>query len=153
MPTTLKGTIWGGVTFSVSEAVQKEKDFIVTAQYRDHNSSSSVVDETWWSCGFGTAYDPVNDNIKIGSITPQEIDGFKILNLQDQGWSTTDLEDNPVEDVYWILLEANHKCILHINGKDYNVTEYKDGIYHSKIKNDQLGIEDKEQIKVTYTLL
>lgn len=151
MATMLKGTIWGGeVVFSASPATQKEKDFIVTAEYYYIDHQYGETFETNWSCGFGTAYD---DATKIGSITPQEIDGFKILNLQDQGWSTTDLEDNPVEDVSWILLEATHKCILHINGKDYNVTEYKDGIYHSKIKNDQLGIEDKEQIKVTYTLL
>lgn len=140
----------GGVTFSASGAIQKEKDFIVTAGYYDSDSQYGEVFEYQWSCGFGTAYEA---DTKIGSITPQEIDEFKILNLQDQGWSTSDLEDNPIVDVYWILLEANHKCILHINGKDYNVTEYKDGIYRSKIENDKLDIEDKEQIKVTYTLL
>lgn len=143
----------GGVTFSVSEAVQKEKDFIVTAQYRDHNSSSSVVDETWWSCGFGTAYDPVNDNIKIGSITPQEIDGFKIINLQDYGYISYDYETQETNDERFFYASANRKCVLHVKGKDYNVTEYRNGIYETETNYDTLDIEDKEQIKVTYTLL
>ena len=31
MATTMKGVVGGGVTFSASEAVQKEKDFTITA--------------------------------------------------------------------------------------------------------------------------
>lgn len=142
-----------GVTFSVSEAVQKEKDFIVTAQYRYRKIPSFSFDEVWWSCGFGTAYDPDNDNIKIGSITPQEIDGFKIINLQDYGYNSYDYEIQESNDERYFYASSNRKCVLHVKVKDYNVTEYRNGIYETETNYDTLDIKDKEQIKVTYTLL
>ena len=94
-----------------------------------------------------------NDNIKIGSITPQEIDGFKIINLQDYGYNSYDYEAQESNDERYFYASANRKCVLHVKGKDYNVTEYNNGIYETETNYDTLDIEDKEQIKVTYTLL
>ena len=49
---------------------------------------------------------------------------------------------------------ANHKCILHIKGKDYSLTVAStDGTFINTGNSADIGIKDKEQIKVTYTLL
>ena len=157
MATSLKGTIGGGeVTFSASAAVQKEKYFIITAGYHSDNSYHGDVIDTYWSCGFGTMFD--NDSVKIGDITPKEIDGFKILSLQDQGIYSTDLEGNPLggDDKSVCLLEANRKCILHIKGKDYILNHDTKGdgsIYADAGDPEEIGIEEDDKIKVTYTLL
>ena len=87
---------------------------------------------------------------------PQEIDGFKILNLQNQGYYELDKDNNEYSESYqWGYLEANRKCVLQIKGKEYRLTSYVDGVYRlpdSEIPDD-LGIDDGEKIKVTYTLL
>ena len=155
MATMLKGTIGGGVTFSASKAVQKEKEFKITAALHENKDVTVHYEKSSWYCGFGDAEDSNGNDIKIGSIIPQEIDGFKILNLQEQGFYTIDKDNYEGSDsTQWIWLEANRKCILHIKGKDYNLT-YKNGnIYEYEGDVDEdLGINDKEQIKVTYTLL
>lgn len=136
------------MTFSASGAIEKEKAFIVTAEYRvSYELDENDVGVELWSCGFGAAYD--NENIEIGDITPQEIDGFKIIEVMDYGYTY------PSEYLSGLSLEANRKCILHIKGKDYHLTHYRPdfGFYDNTGDDDEIGIKDKEQIKVTYTLL
>lgn len=135
------------MTFSASGAIEKEKAFIVTAEYRESYGPDEDGQEVEIrSCGFGDAYD--NEYIKIGDITPQEIDGFKIIEVMDYGYYY------PSEYFSGLSLWANRKCILHIKGKDYPLT-YQSGsdFYYETGGYDDIGIKDKEQIKVTYTLL
>lgn len=87
-------------------------------------------------------------DIKIGDITPQEIDGFKITEVMDFGYTDENV------DFAGLSLEANRKCILHIKGKDYRLTNPSGpDSYDNTSEDDAIGIEDNEQIKVTYTLL
>lgn len=143
------------MTFSASGAVEKEKAFTITAALHENKTVTPHIENAFWYCGFGNAKDSSDNDIKIGSIMPQEVDGFKILNLQDQGYYTIDKDDYENSDsTQWIYLEANRKCILHIKGKDYNVTYgNSNGNYTCEDDNDTLDINDKDQIKVTYTLL
>lgn len=147
---SMGGVINSDMTFSASGAIEKEKAFIVTAEYREsyeYDENDRGVE--LWSCGFGDAYD--NENIEIGDITPQEIDGFKIIEVMDYGYTS------PYEHFSGLSLWANRKCILHIKGKDYPLTYYRSdfGLYDNTDCDcdDEIGIKDKEQIKVTYTLL
>lgn len=135
------------MTFSASGAIEKEKAFIVTAEYREsYGPDEDGREVELWSCGFGGAYD--NENIKIGDITPQEIDGFKIIEVMDYGYIY------PSEYSSGLSLWANRKCILHIKGKDYRLTHRSGSdFYDDTDSDDEIGIKDKEQIKVTYTLL
>lgn len=143
------GVINSDMAFSASEAVEKEKAFIVTAKYYvKYDTSEDGIEGGYWSCGFGTAFTDGDDEIKIGDITPQEIDGFKITELMDYGYTDRDGGFSNLS------LVANRKCILHIKGKDYRLT-HRSGpdIYDNTSGDDEIGIKDKEQIKVTYTLL
>ena len=130
------------MTFSASGAVEKEKAFIVTAKYHVGYDTEGEL----WSCGFGVTY--ADEDIKIGDITPQEIDGFKIIEVMDYGYT----DENG--DFSGLSLEANRKCILHIKGKDYRLTHQSGpDLYDNTSSDDAIGIEANEQIKVTYTLL
>lgn len=135
------------MTFSASGAIEKEKAFIVTAKYHVVYDTEDNIGVEFWSRGFGVAY--VDDNIKIGDITPQEIDGFKITEVVDYGYNYDD-----GDSFSGLSLEANRKCILHIKGKDYRLTHQSGpDLYDNAARDNAIGIEDNEQIKVTYTLL
>ena len=135
------------MTFSASGAIEKEKAFIVTAKYHvGYAGDEDGVEGEAWSCGFGVAF--VDENIKIGDITPQEIDGFKIIEVMDYGYGD---ESGGFEG---LSLEANRKCILHIKGEDYSLTHQSGpDLYDNTGLDNAIGIKDNEQIKVTYTLL
>lgn len=135
------------MTFSASGAIEKEKAFIVTAKYDiKYDADVDGTEVGYWSCGFGVTY--ADEDIKIGDITPQEIDGFKIIEVMDYGYTDGN------EDFSGLSLEANRKCILHIKGKDYRLTHQSGpDLYDNTASDNAIGIEDNEQIKVTYTLL
>ena len=136
------GVINSDMTFSASGAIEKEKAFIVTAKYHVGYDTEGEL----WSCGFGVTY--ADEDIKIGDITPQEIDGFKIIEVMDYGYTDENV------DFSGLSLEANRKCILHIKGKDYRLTHQSGpDLYDNTSSDDAIGIEANEQIKVTYTLL
>jgi hypothetical protein len=141
------GVINGDMTFSASGAIEKEKAFIVTAKYHvKYDTDEDGIEGEFWSCGFGVAY--ADEDIKMGDITPQEIDGFKIIEVMDYGYTDKD------GGFSGLSLEANRKCILHIKGKDYRLTHQSGPeLYDNTSSDNEIGIEDKEQIKVTYTLL
>lgn len=142
------------MTFGASGA-RKKKAFIVTAELHENHGTSSATEYDYFSCGFGTAFDiDNNSNIKIGSITPQEIDGFKIIDLNDQGYDEINFETGDEVGYRGFVARANRKCILHIKGKDYSlIREDSNGDYILSEGHDPIGIKDKEQVKVTYTLL
>lgn len=140
------GVINSDMTFSASGAIEKEKAFIVTAGYYSSLApDEDGMEEEVRSCGFGVAFD--DEDIKIGDITPQEIDGFKIIEVMDYDYIS------PTDYVSELLLTANRKCILHIKGKDYRLIYPSGDLYDNTGSDDKIGIKDKEQIKVTYTLL
>lgn len=135
------------MTFSASGAIEKEKAFIVTAKYHvRYDTDEDGIEGDYWSCGFGVAF--ADEDIKMGDITPQEIDGFKIIEVMDYGYT------DKYGGFSGLSLEANRKCILHIKGKDYRLTNQSGPeLYDNTSSDNEIGIEDKEQIKVTYTLL
>lgn len=138
------GVINSDMTFSASGASKKEKAFMVTAQYHvKYKTDTDGTEGEFWSRGFGAAYG--DGDVKIGDITPQEIDGFKIIEVMDYGYDDQNLVFSAAS------LWANRKCILHIKGKDYNLTHQSGSNFYTGV--DAIGIEDNEQIKVTYTLL
>ena len=137
----------GDMTFSASGASKKEKAFILTAGYHvTYDTAEGDIGTEYWSYGFGFAY--ADEDIKIGDITPQEIDGFKIIEVMDYGYNGDD-------GIFsGLSLGANRKCILHIKGRDYPLTHQSGPeLYDNTGSDNEIGIEDKEQIKVTYTLL
>lgn len=140
------------MTFSASGAVEKEKSFIVIAEHYIKSDQDSVWEITHDVYGFGITpdYSPAH----IGSITPQEIDGFKILRLMDDHEDSYNSDDGEEEHNLWFMILANRKCVLRIKGKDYRVTDERPGgFYEYAMYDGAIGIKDKEQIKVTYTLL
>lgn len=148
------GVINSDMTFSASGAIEKEKAFIVTAQYYSDSGLDGNIDYSFSYCGFGNITDPNNSVHNIGSITPQKIDGFEIKILSDYDYAHLDTGTGDQFGFTKLFLAANRKCILHIKGKDYRLTDaLGDGTYGISNATDAIGIKDKEQIKVTYTLL
>lgn len=148
------GRINSNMTFSASEAVEKEKAFIVTAQYHSGSGLNGNIEYDFSYCGFGELIDPDNSEHNIGSITPQEIDGFKIIALYDMDYNEFNQADGDQNGFSVFSAIANRKCILHIKGKDYSlIRETSNGDYILSEGHDPIGIKDKEQVKVTYTLL
>lgn len=142
------------MTFSASGAARKEKAFMVTAQYYSGNGLNGNIDYDFSYCGFGELIDPNNSEHNIGSITPQEIDGFKIIALYDMDYNEFNQADGDQNGFSVFSATANRKCILHIKGKDYSLTVAStDGTFMNTGNSADIGIKDKEQIKVTYTLL
>lgn len=142
------------MTFSASGAVEKEKAFIVTAQYHSGSGLNVNIEYDFSYCGFGELIDPDNSEHNIGSITPQEIDGFKIIALYDMDYNEFNQADGDQNGFSVFGAAANRKCILHIKGKDYSlICENSNGDYILSEGHDPIGIKDKEQVKVTYTLL
>lgn len=146
----------GGVTISATPA-SKMNAFTVTAKFYEVKEDTVHYTRGYWSCGFGIAFpDDDDSHITIGSIAPSELDGFKIITLQDQGYYTIDKDDyDNSESSEWIALEASHKCVLHIKGKDYRLTTPYNGIYGTESDDvlSTLDIQDGEKIEVTFTLL
>lgn len=148
------GRINSNMTFSASGASEKEKAFIVTAQYYSDSGLNGNIDYSFSYCGFGNITDPNNSVHNIGSITPQKIDGFEIITLSDYDYAHMDTETGDQFGFTELFLEANRKCILHIKGKDYRLTDaLGDGTYGISNVPEAIGIKNKEKIKVTYTLL
>lgn len=148
------GRINSNMTFSASEAVEKEKAFIVTAQYDPDSGLNGNIEYTFSYCGFGNITDPNNNEYNIGSITPQEIDGFKITAVYDWDYNEFNQADGDQNGFSKFCASANRKCILHIKGKDYRLTDaLGDGTYGISNAPEAIGIKNKEKIKVTYTLL
>lgn len=146
------GVINSDMTFSASGAV--EKAFIITAQYDSDSGLNGNIEYSFSYCGFGNITDPNNSEYNIGSITPQEIDGFKITAVYDMDYDELNQADGDQNGFSEFCASANRKCILHIKGKDYSlIRESADGDYILSEDYDLIGIKDKEQIKVTYTLL
>lgn len=146
------GRINSNMTFSASGAVEKEKAFIVTAKHYTNNTFEPPEEKAYNVYGFGIM--PDIDQTHIGSITPQEIDGFKILRLMDNHETIYNQETGNEEYENWLMILVNLKCILHIKGRDYRVTrDYPGGVYEYAMSEGAIGINDGEQIKVTYTLL
>lgn len=142
------------MTFSASGAIEKEKAFIVTAQYYSDSGLNGNIDYSFSYCGFGNITDPNNSEHNIGSITPQEIDGFKIIELYDMDYNEFNRADGDQNGFSIFGAAANRKCILHIKGKDYSlISKDSNGAYILSENHDPIGIKDKEQVKVTYTLL
>lgn len=148
------GVINSDMTFSASGAVEKEKAFIVTAQYHSGSGLNGNIEYGFSYCGFGELIDPDNSEHNIGSITPQEIDGFKIIALYDMDYNEFNQADGDQNGFSEFSAAANRKCILHIKGKDYSlIRKNSNGDYILSENHDPIGIKDKEQVKVTYTLL
>ena len=148
------GRINSNMTFSASGASEKEKAFIVTAQYYSDSGINCNIDYSFSYCGFGNITDPDNSVHNIGSITPQKIDGFEIITLSDYDYAHMDTETGNQFGFTELFLVANRKCILHIKGKDYRLTDaLGDGTYGIFKAPEAIGIKNKEKIKVTYTLL
>ena len=142
------------MTFSASGASEKEKAFIVTAQYYSDSSLDGNMEYGFSYCGFGELIAPDNSEHNIGSITPQEIDGFKIIALYDMDYNEFNQADGDQNGFSIFSAAANRKCILHIKGKDYSlISKDSNGAYILSENHDPIGIKDKEQVKVTYTLL
>jgi hypothetical protein len=142
------------MTFSASGASEKEKAFIVTAQYYSDSGLDGNTEYDFSYCGFGELIAPDNSEHNIGSITPQEIDGFKIIALYDMDYNEFNQADGDQNGFSIFSATANRKCILHIKGKDYSLTTATaGGTFINAYNSDNIGIKDKEQIKVTYTLL
>lgn len=148
------GVINSNMTFSASGAVEKEKAFIVMAQYYSDSGLNGNIEYSFSYCGFGNITDHNNSVHNIGSITPQEIDGFKIIALYDMDYNEFNQADGDQLGFSKFSATANRKCILHIKGKDYSlIRENSNGTYILSEDHDPIGIKDKEQVKVTYTLL
>lgn len=142
------------MTFSASGASEKEKAFIVTAQYYSDSGLNGNIEYSFSYCGFGNITDPNNSVHNIGSITPQKIDGFKIIELYDMDYNEFNQADGDQNGFSIFGATANRKCILHIKGKDYRLTDaLGDGTYGIFNAPEAIGIKNKEKIKVTYTLL
>lgn len=130
----------------------KKKAFIITAEHYTNNEVDSMNEMNYDVYGFGITPDNIQNH--IGSITPEEIDGLKILRLLDNHESIYHFETGEEEYNDQFMILVNRKCILRIKGKDYRIThEYPGGLYEYAMSTEAIGIKDKEQIKVTYTLL
>ena len=148
MATTMKGIIGGGLTFTASPATKNS--FTITAgNYQDYDTSNPDHELYTYYNGYSTTV----NGVKIGSVTPQSIDGFKIINLVDITW-INQLYDGTIEDSGdYCNITTNHKCILHINGVDYNVTTDKNSVWELTDISKTIGISDGGKVQVTYKLL
>lgn len=144
-----------GNIFQVKKEGSVNPLFNVTAEFDQTKDKQDETIYTFYSCGFGHPFSPDSNKTSIGSITPQEIDGFKIIDLQDQGYSGVNVTTGERFTYKTFYATANHKCILHIKGKDYKLTNFQPNgnFYYNDDTSSPIGIKDKEQITVTYTLL
>lgn len=144
-----------GNIFQVKKEGSVNPLFNVTAEFDETKGRKDHTIYTFYSCGFGHPFSPDSNKTSLGSITPQEIDGFKILELQDQGYSELDPTTGDGFNYDSFYAVANRKCILHIKGNDYKLTNFQPNgnFYYNDDTGVSIGIKDKEQITVTYTLL
>lgn len=139
------------MTFSASGAVEKEKSFVITAEYRLDTYVVGQIRYVFSACGAGLVQTP-KGNFNVGSITPQEADGFKLTRIYDWGFTAiASGQQDQTSTCVWVA--ANKKCILHINGQDYRLDKEDNGEYTTQTLPPVIGIKENEQIKVTYTLL
>ena len=117
-----------------------------------------VVDNTdgdgvgWWYEYYG--FFKADGFPNCGTINPANIDSFKILCIGNEVTTLT-YDDGSDSTDYKDIIRTNHKCILHINGKDYSVTNWSSrGFweYPSNFNRDFLFTEG-EKVEITYELL
>lgn len=144
-----------GNIFQVKKKGSVNPFFTVTAEFDETKGEEDNKKYAFYSCGFRQPFSPDSNKTFLGSITPQEIDGFKILELQDQGYSEIDVTSGDRFNYNSFYATANRKCILHIKGNDYKLTNFqsKGNFFYNDDTGSPIGIKDKEQITVTYTLL
>ena len=111
----------------------------------DEDRSGTVTE---WIGFFNDKYN------KYGTITPANIGSFRIINL---GTQVTETFENSMSNGvdYYESIKTSHKCILRINGKNYNVTNWSSSgyWYATSYSNGKYLIQDKQTVKVTCILL
>ena len=149
MATTIKGVVGGGLTISASPAKQNGYIFTVTGGYNifrdiDEERSGTVTEHIGF---FNDAYH------KYGTITPANIGSFRIICLGTV--VTEEIEYGSSNGVdYYNSIRTSHKCILRINGKDYNVTnQSSDEEWYATSQSNGILIHNNETIQVTCILL
>ena len=139
----------GGLTFTASPATQNGYTFTVTGGYNirrdiDEERSGTVTEQ------IGFFNDKYN---KYGTITPANIGSFRIINLGTVVTEKFDYGSSNGVD-YYNAIRTSHKCILRINGKDYNVTNWSsDGEWYATSHYDGILIQNNQTVKVTCILL
>lgn len=90
---------------------------------------------------------------KYGTITPANIGSFRIINLGTEVIEEFEYGMSNGADCYDVI-RTSHKCILRINGKDYNVTNWSDGEwYATSHSNGTALIQNNQTVQVTCILL
>ena len=91
---------------------------------------------------------------KYGTIAPANIGSFRIIDLGTMSIEEFEYGMSNGTD-YYDIIRTSHKCILHINGKDYNVTNYSssDGEWYATTDSNGILIPDKHTVQVTCILL
>lgn len=138
----------GGLTFTASPAKQNGYTFTVTGGYNhvyDLDEERSGTTTEW----YGFFNDKYN---KYGTITPANIGSFRIINL---GTIVTETITNGMTESsdFYTSIRTSHKCILHINGKDYNVTNSVDSYWYAQTDSKDFLIQKNQTVQVTCTLL
>lgn len=104
-----------------------------------------------YAAGFATTLD---DNIKIGSIAPQNIGTFKITDIAVEERTTANEDGSDEQTNYFMGIKTNYKCLISFKGKTYRVDSKKDNFYYYfSYDNNNIQFNDGEKVEITYELL
>ena len=92
-----------------------------------------------------------NPNVQnLGSITPQNIGTFKIIDILNTEYGNDGSDDNYD---YEMVIVASRKCLISFKGRTYKVDSPYNNYYKYKASDDGICFSDGEKVEITYELL
>lgn len=128
----------------------------MTAGYEPYSwtdTTDAGGDRDFWEYTYGLRISSNPNLPNLGSITPQNIGGFKITAiLNTEYWNA--LVDGTDENYrYEMFIKANHKCLISFKGRTYKVDTPYNNYYKYESSDDGIYFTDGEKVEITYELL
>ena len=110
-------------------------------------------DREYWEyiCGLRISSNPNVQN--LGSITPQNIGTFKIIDILNTEYGDALVDGTDTNLMWEMLIVASHKCIISFKGRTYRVDTPYNNYYKHKSSVDDIYFTDGEKVEITYELL
>ena len=110
-------------------------------------------DREFWEYIYGFRISSNPNVSNLGSITPQNIGTFKIIDILNIEYGNALVDGTDDNYKYEMIIVANHKCLISFKGRTYRVDSPYNNYYNHKSSVDDTYFSNGEKVEITYELL
>ena len=143
----------GGLTFTASPATKNGFTMTVGYEPLSWTEPDAGGDREYWEYIYGLRVSS-NPNVQnLGSITPQNIGTFKIIDILNTEYGNALVDGSDDNYDYEMTIVASHKCLISFKGRTYRVDTPYNNYYKHESSVDYIYFTDGEKVEITYELL